>query len=366
MINDKYSKQRLEKTKEAPPETYVLNITGDECSLVRNALDLYSRIWIGQYGRIDDIWVYETGGMWDAYSEKYKLFQRIRDKLIPSLIGYGDYLSCSLGIWSDNTDIRAINAYDIQQRLRYEVSWFKNPEGDITVDYGTPYIRGNIGDFSVFCEDNSEDINVYLYLSIKQLLTIKTSIDVYKLIVDREIKDALKYFTNDENALDIAEELTKVYKRFDFTSLPNNQNFGMDLYSEMMERLTVLSDKVEKVIDKKEYTKSIRINISPANEFLQSEDVMKILDQPFEHFRKYKGKYPPKDVLRSSGAGFLTKMSRKNHSTTDYLLVWYEAENRTEYYYMGEDYIFKHSGKLDLPVDIRKYIWKKTRRGDKK
>ena len=33
---------------------------------------------------------------------------------------------------------------------------------------------------------------------------------------------------------------------------------------------------------------------------------------------------------------------------------------------MGEDYIFKHSGKLDLPVDIRKYIWNKTRRGDKK
>lgn len=45
-------------------------------------------------------------------------------------------------------------------------------------------------------------------------------------------------------------------------------------------------------------------------------------------------------------------ISSLNHN----LLVWYEAESRTEYYYMGEDYSFKHRGKLDMPEEIRKYI----------
>ena len=49
-------------------------------------------------------------------------------------------------------------------------------------------------------------------------------------------------------------------------------------------------------------------------------------------------------------------MYPKERSTTDYLLVWYEEESKTEYYFAGEDYVFKHGGKLDLPEDIRKYI----------
>ena len=48
MGDEKYSKQRFEMIKDAPPETYSLTITRNECFLVRNALDLYSRIWIGR------------------------------------------------------------------------------------------------------------------------------------------------------------------------------------------------------------------------------------------------------------------------------------------------------------------------------
>jgi len=55
----------------------------------------------------------------------------------------------------------------------------------------------------------------------------------------------------------------------------------------------------------------------------------------------------------------LSKMSEKERSPTDYLLVWYEAESKTEYYYAGKDYVFKHGGKLDLPENIRKYVHNK-------
>ena len=43
------------------------------------------------------------------------------------------------------------------------------------------------------------------------------------------------------------------------------------------------------------------------------------------------------------------------------VLVWYEAESKTEYYYAGEDYVLKHGGKIDLPEDIKKYIRNKCR-----
>ena len=350
-----------EKAISAPPETFVLEITADESCLMRTSLDLYSRIWIGQYDRIDDIGIYDTEDRWDRLSERHVLFQKIRNLLIPSLSGMGDYTSCSLGIWSDKTDIKAINAYDIQQRLRYEISWFMNPEGDMTVDFDTPCIRGNLGDFSVFCEQRDDFIYAYLYLTLEQLKVILTALEVYNLFVERDIKSAFAYFTANEEVLDIAEELTRVYRRYEYTSYSTSLNFGKKQYQDLHKRMNLLINKTKKAIEIKAYAEFIRINIPPANAFLSSEEIIKILDQPFKHFKKFRGKMPPKDVLKMPGSGFLTKMSRKESSTTDYLLVWYESDNRTEYYFAGEGYVSKHGGRLDLPEDVRKYINLKRR-----
>ncbi len=87
--------------------------------------------------------------------------------------------------------------------------------------------------------------------------------------------------------------------------------------------------------------------------------MLNILDQPFEHFKKYRRKFPPQNVLELPGAGFLTKMCGKERPTTDYLLVWYESSTKTEYYFTGADYIIKHDGKIDLPDDIMQFIRKK-------
>lgn len=35
----------------------------------------------------------------------------------------------SLGIWSEDTDVRAKNAYDMQQVIRYHYAWCINPDG---------------------------------------------------------------------------------------------------------------------------------------------------------------------------------------------------------------------------------------------
>ena len=352
----KNDNNKMEKIMVASPETLSLIITEEECYLVLKALDLYSRIWIGQYDRIDDLSIYDTGDKWNQNSVSHMLFQQIRDLLIPYLTGRGDYKCCSLGIWSDKTDIRAINAYDIQQRLRYEVSWYKNPEGDITVNYDKPWIRGDLGDFSVFCHRNDDDVIVTLYLSEEQLKTIQTALKVLRLLIRREIKSAFMFFSSNEEALSVAEELTKVYKEFEFRSFSSDKDYGRKIYGDLISKTAMLMERINKTSEEKAYVEYIRVNVPPANPFIPFEEAVEILDQPFEHFKKTRRKIPPNDVLNYPGAGFLTKVIGRERSTTDYLLVWYEGKTRTEYYYVGEDFLFKHGGQIDIPRDIKEYI----------
>lgn len=350
-----------EKKKPAPPKTLSLSIAGEEYYLIINSLDLYSRIWIGQYERIDDLCIYDIEDRWSRNSKRHNLFQQIRNILIPSLRGVGDYLSCSLGIWSDKTDIRAINAYDIQQRLRYEVSWFKNPEGGITVDFGDPLIMGNLGDTSVFCERTEDGVCALIYLSEEQLQTIQTALEVYRMLIDRDIKGAFQYFTSNDEALSVAEELSGIYEEYAYFSFSSAKDYGRKRYLDLKSGTTALIDKTIAIAQEKAYTEYIRVNIPPANPFLSLEEALKILKQPFEHFKKSRRKIPPKDVLKLPGAGFLTKMSGRERATTDYLLVWYEPATKTEYYYAGEDFIIKHGGVIDFPEDIKQFVRKKCR-----
>ena len=359
MNNNRNYDYKTERRIPALPSTLALTLTEAECYLQIAALDLYSRIWIGQYDRIDDIYIYDTGSRWNKDSRRHSLFQEIRNILIPSLLGMGDYSSCSLGIWSEKTDIRAINAYDIQQRLRYELSWYKNPEGDITIDYDTPMIRGSNGDFSVFCETTDEGVYATLYLSQEHLIVMQTSLEVYSFLINRKMQEAFKYYTSDKEVLSLAEELTRIYKEFGYLSFLSDENYGIDRYRNLISKTSKIMGKIKDVDADKEYTDYIRMNISPANAFLPSAEMLNILDQPFEHFKKCRRKFPPQNVLELPGAGFLTRMRGKERATTDYLLVWYESSTKTEYYFEGEDYIIKHDGKIDLPDDIMLFIRKK-------
>ena len=236
--------------------------------MIINSLDLYSRIWIGQYDRIDDLGIYDNGNRWNMGAKSHVLFQRIRDLMIPSLAEYGDYTCCSLGIWSDKTDVKAINAYDIQQRLRYEVSWFRKPEGDISVFFDEPWIRGNIGAFSVFCEQTDGGINAILYLLFKHLTIIQTSLEVYRFLINRNIDTAFKYYTSDEEVLSLAEELTIIYKRYDYLSFPADRTFGKKKYTDLKNKIALLMEKIRKTIDEAVWVDFIRINIPPTNPFL--------------------------------------------------------------------------------------------------
>ena len=54
------------------------------------------------------------------------------------------------------------------------------------------------------------------------------------------------------------------------------------------------TEKIKDVNEEKAYTDFIRINISPTNPFIPLDDALRILDQPFEHFRNAGGSSLPK------------------------------------------------------------------------
>ena len=109
------------------------------------ALDLYSRLLIGQYDEILVNAAFKTK-LYKLYQNK-ELYQQIIDTLIHirkicinELHARG--LNASLGIWHPLTPLQAKRAYDIQQILRYQMAYHEHPEGGHTVDFNTPFIHG--------------------------------------------------------------------------------------------------------------------------------------------------------------------------------------------------------------------------------
>lgn len=107
------------------------------------ALDLYSRLLIGQYDEIPF-----RRGFAICYSQDnpdlLHNFLQLREVFIPSL---PRRMNTSLGIWSPETPIRAIRAYDIQQTLRYQISWHNHKDGEQTYtrNFDVPVFRGKWG-----------------------------------------------------------------------------------------------------------------------------------------------------------------------------------------------------------------------------
>lgn len=107
------------------------------------ALDLYSRLLMGQYDEIPF-----RRGFAICYSQDnpdlLHNFLQLREVFIPSL---PRRMNTSLGIWSPETPIVAIRAYDIQQALRYQISWHNHKDGEQTYtrNFDVPVFRGKWG-----------------------------------------------------------------------------------------------------------------------------------------------------------------------------------------------------------------------------
>lgn len=114
-------------------DTTHITLTGEEINLSVNALDFYSRIWIGQYDEI--LWNHrmfldhkEVGKIEDNVT---LFLQMVRMLVLPDL---GPELNGSYGIYNPVIDKKAQLAYNMQQVIRYKYAYAKYPEGGIQVD----------------------------------------------------------------------------------------------------------------------------------------------------------------------------------------------------------------------------------------
>lgn len=111
---------------------YKLELNEEQAATLIKALDLYSRIGIGQFHEILD-WQFN----WEKRNAQD--YQDIRDQLdFIKFMLTGMPKNASRGIFQEETPERCKIAWDIQQVVRHCKSWHENPEGGITVHFGKP------------------------------------------------------------------------------------------------------------------------------------------------------------------------------------------------------------------------------------
>lgn len=106
-----------------------------QLGVIQEALDIYSRVKMGQFKEICRLWEHDT-----KIYERYKDVQKIEDKIMeirdlvyPELRDYAHF-----GIYNDKCPEDSKIAYDLIQVMRYVIAWDREPNGGYTVDFGKP------------------------------------------------------------------------------------------------------------------------------------------------------------------------------------------------------------------------------------
>jgi hypothetical protein len=123
----------------SPPEsplTYQLSLTEKQAQVIIDALDLYSRVGMGQ---LED--VAHVLRLYSKPSEKYAEWNRIdmvqnlmREAAVAWVGNAGSYYGITNQKISDVFRV----AFDLQQVIRHRLAWDKNPEGGVFVRFDEP------------------------------------------------------------------------------------------------------------------------------------------------------------------------------------------------------------------------------------
>ena len=186
-----------------------VSLTDIQSNITIRALDLCSRIWMGQYDHMsfDRRFLVKPGSDWKRVDEnelfRNNYFLRIRAITLPEC---DPGLHGSYGIWSPKTDIRAVDAYDMQQIIRYKLSYYRQPEGGDTVNFNEPVIEGRFPRVVCDVSGPQESPVVRTKMNKEQLGIVRDAVHIYDHFVKGEYRDLFSYYTNDETALRLAAE----------------------------------------------------------------------------------------------------------------------------------------------------------------
>lgn len=192
-------------------------IRGDQVHTLIKALDLYSRIFMGQYSEIEWCLRLNTRAadgrpLYEVVDENelQMALLKVRDLAMPALKGYGFH--GSYGIWSADNDRRSVEAFDLEQVIRHSDAWFRNPEGGIGTHFDRPWIHGRFSKMKAECVGTKENYQMLLSDITEDQLDIileslRVSVDLYNL----EFVKMLKHFTDREDAIAAMQEVEALY-----------------------------------------------------------------------------------------------------------------------------------------------------------
>jgi hypothetical protein len=181
-------------------------------NIIIDALDFYIRMHLGQYDSIDrKLKMYYFDSEYDF--TRRELYTAARSIMFKNTDIECWGLEGSLGIYTDITDMRGKNAYDIQQCIRHSLAWCKRPEGGNAVDFNPPLISGNIGE--VKCESvvNKGEVITTAYLTGEQVHIILSAIKIFILLLNIDIAGVFKEYTDSEIVVEIIKVAEKLYDR---------------------------------------------------------------------------------------------------------------------------------------------------------
>lgn len=194
-----------------------MTLKDSEIGTCISALDFYSRMYMGQYGEIDfELRQYRFDSEFDnqyMFARKH-IYTAIRNLVFrENKIAEWD-LNGSLGIWSEDTDVRAKNAYDMQQVIRYHYAWCTNPDGGMGRNFDAPLLGGELTPIICDCLKTEQSIAMDISDIEKEHIDIMiVAARVYLCLLTIQINKLMKYYTQDENALGLALAVEKLYDK---------------------------------------------------------------------------------------------------------------------------------------------------------
>lgn len=213
---------------------YEIEFTDDEICTVLNALDFYSRIWIGQYDHIlwELRWIRSCRQLDVAEEVLQKKLLEMRNIILPGLYQYSLY--GSYGIFSPERNVKAAIAYDMQQEFRYRRAWFKNPNGGITVDFGRPLpCDDDPCEFpKAECYQLDSEFRIKIWIDQTQLDVIVDALKIIALGYSCQLGKMFEYYTENQSALKIAQEITDLMTEIEIEHLVETEK-----YYELADRL---------------------------------------------------------------------------------------------------------------------------------
>lgn len=116
-------------------QTYQLTITAEQAHVIQKALELFSRVHMGQLDPVAYI-LCSYRQIRELREEDLGLIHRFLRSVEPTATGLdpGGYW----GIFSGKVQDTARVAWDLQQVVRHRLAWDREPRGGIYVDFDPP------------------------------------------------------------------------------------------------------------------------------------------------------------------------------------------------------------------------------------